>query len=160
MCADLHVSTGGYTGSEVRSPSCCRAESHAERKHLCSTLKAFRLGNTRMCQPSTKWDRTCRANSLKIRFARLRSTALPSRRPTTIPICVWVEGSGYETRLKSGVSNRRPVRFTRSMSECLRRKKRRSGDGRAMRLIPSTSRVLSPDGGPTLCARSWYSCAF
>lgn len=58
----------------------------------------------------------CLTSSRKMRFPLFRTTALPSRRPTTIPIRVFPRRDWQETTLKNRVVIRLPSRLTRSKS--------------------------------------------
>lgn len=72
-------------------------------------------------------------NSRKIRFPRFLTTALPNRRPTTIPIRVFPSEDMHETRLKNLVAMRLPSRLTRLKSSDFFRKS--GGEGRGTSLI-------------------------
>ena len=58
----------------------------------------------------------CLTNSRKMRFPLFRTTALPKRRPTTMPTRVSSRGDRHETTLKNRVVMRWPSRLTRSKS--------------------------------------------
>ena len=88
---------------ESNNPSWCRADLHVSFRVWCFVDKALRLGNTIMSRPFTNCVRVCLTNSLKIRFARFLMTALPRRRPTTIPTRDRGSADWCETRLNSGV---------------------------------------------------------
>ena len=120
------------------SPSCRSASRQARSRSEWGRERACLRGNTRMFLDSTRLQRTSRANSRKTRLARLRTTAVPSRFPTMIPIRVWGQDEAQETRLKYGVCWRRPDRLVCSISAVTRRKSVRSAVGRRMppRLVP------------------------
>lgn len=93
----------GPSESDLNNPSCRRAEIQTSRRTGCRAESASRLGNTKNSRPITSSRRICRANSLKIRFALFRRTAVPNRLLTTIPMPIRGDGETHETRLKSGV---------------------------------------------------------
>lgn len=63
-----------------------------------------------------------RTNSRKIRLTLLRRTASPNRFPTTMPTLVGDSSMLAAKRLNRPVDDRRPCRFTYSMSRVVRRK--------------------------------------
>ena len=69
-----------------------------------------------MSFPFTRHWYVCLTNSRKMRFPLFRTTALPSRRPTTIPIRAFPKPDRQETTLKNRVVMRFPSRLTRSKS--------------------------------------------
>ena len=74
------------------------------------------LGKIIMSLPFKRRWYACLTNSRKMRFPLFRTTALPSRRPTTMPTRVFPRRDGQETTLKNRVVMRLPSRFTRSKS--------------------------------------------
>ena len=77
---------------------------------------AGRLGKITMSFPFTRHWYVCLTNSRKMRFPLFRTTALPSRRPTTIPTRGFPRPERQETTLKNRVVVRFPSRLTRSKS--------------------------------------------
>ena len=55
------------------------------------SVSAGRLGKITMSWPFKRHRYVCLTNSRKMRFPLFRTTALPSRRPTTIPTRVFLE---------------------------------------------------------------------
>ena len=97
------------------------------RHTLCSstngTFRHCRFGKTRNACPAISVGRTARPNSRNRRFALFRRTAVPNRRPMTIPIMAsWGIAPGLIWRLNNPVETRRPF-FLMSWISRLRFKK-------------------------------------
>jgi hypothetical protein len=93
----------------------CRRSSdvlHAWTNPSWDCRSASRFGNTRSPRPGTKSGCNCLTSSRKTRFARLRRTAFPNRRPTIIPIRLGESSILCAKRLKSPVEIRRPCCLT------------------------------------------------
>lgn len=96
-------------GSPKRANRClCNVARHRLCNSTNDRFRHSRFGNTRNAFPGTNTDRAARPSSRNRRFARFRRTAVPNRRPITIPIMAsWVM-PGQIWRLNSPVETRRP----------------------------------------------------
>lgn len=96
-------------GSPPRANRClCNVARHTLCNSTNDRFRHSRFGNTRNVYPDSNAGRAARPSSRKSRFARFRRTAVPNRRPMTIPILVSWDTSEQIWRLKSPVETRRP----------------------------------------------------
>ena len=96
-------------GSPKRANRClCNVARHTPCNSANDRFRQSRFGKTRNACPGTNAGRSARPSSRKSRFARFRRTAVPNRRPMTIPICVSWETPEQTWRLNSPVETRRP----------------------------------------------------
>lgn len=97
-------------GSPKRANRCL---SNVARHMLCNStndrLRHSRFGNTRNACPGTNTGLSARPSSRNRRFARFRRTAVPNRRPITIPIIASWDKPEQIWRLNSPVETRRPL---------------------------------------------------
>lgn len=132
-----HADSVGHQEHDAQSPQHAGSPKRANRC-LCNVLRHMffssakgrvrhsRFGNTRNAYPGLNAGRTERPNSRKRRFARFRETAVPNRRPITIPIIASWDMSGQIWRLNNPVETRRPIFLMCWMSR-LRFKKNGTG---------------------------------
>lgn len=111
-------------GSPTRTNRClCNVLRHTLCSSTNGTFRHCRFGKTRNACPALNVGRTARPNSRNRRFALFRRTAVPNRRPMTIPIMVsWGIVPGQIWRLNNPVETRRPF-FLMSWISPLRFKK-------------------------------------
>jgi hypothetical protein len=104
-------------GSPTRANRCrCNVPRHAFCNSTNGRFRHSRFGKTRKACPGTSNGRIERPNSRNRRFARFRCTAVPNRRPITIPIIVSRDRVGQIWRLNNPVETRRPVSLMRWIS--------------------------------------------
>jgi hypothetical protein len=85
-----HQETNAEASHNPGSPNCANRCLRKVLRHTCSnsakgSVKHSRLGKTRIPYPGNKAGRTERPISRKRRLARFRRTAVPNRRPITMP---------------------------------------------------------------------------
>jgi hypothetical protein len=122
-----HQETNAEASHNPGSPNWANRCLRKVLRHTCSnsakgSVKHSRLGKTRIPYPGNKAGRTDRPISRKRRLARFRRTAVPNRRPITMPSIASENIPGQNCRLNHPVETRRPVFLIRSMSRLRLRK--------------------------------------
>ena len=114
-------------GSPRRANRCLiRVLRHKVSNSAKGSVRHSRFGKTSTPDPGSNAGRTERPNSRKRRLARFRRTAVPNRRPITMPSMASENMSGQNWILKHPVETRRPTFLICSMSR-LRFKKNGTG---------------------------------
>lgn len=111
-----------------RSPACLKTASQAIRRSAGLIASASRRGKITISYPAASRV-VRRASSRKTRFARFLLTAVPNRFPTMTATRVSWSPFAHANKAKTELWRRRPILFTRSISELCRRKRRRGAGG-------------------------------
>ena len=110
-------------GSPKQASRCLRKVlRHIFSNSAKGSVRHSLFGKTRKPYPGSNAGRTERPNSRKRRLALLRRTAIPNRRPITIPSMAWGNISGQTWRLNNPVETRRPAFLICSISRLRFRK--------------------------------------
>ena len=140
-------------GSPKRANRCL---SNVARHMFCNStngrFRHSRFGNTRKACPGTNTDRAARPSSRNRRFARFRRTAVPNRRPITIPIIASWDKPEQIWRLNNPVETRRPL-FLMCWISRLRFKKNGTDFCPAVITNPPAGYLTASPGRPEIAHR-------